>query len=86
MINLIADGVSFSFGILFIDFVSYFGESKAKTSWVGSVFLSMPLLAGPVASYLIDRYGCRKMCILGALLSSVSFIVSTYANCLGCCF
>ncbi|XP_054715516.1 monocarboxylate transporter 14-like [Uloborus diversus] len=80
MINLIADGVSFSFGILYVDFVKYFGESKAKTSWVGSIILSMPLLAGPVASYLIDRYGCQKMCILGSLLSAVAFILSIYAN------
>ncbi|GFU07310.1 monocarboxylate transporter 14 [Nephila pilipes] len=80
MINFIADGISFSFGVLFIDFVHYFGASKAKTSWVGSIFLSMPLLAGPVASYLIDRYGCQKMCILGALLSTISFAVSAVAD------
>ncbi|GFY71356.1 monocarboxylate transporter 14 [Trichonephila inaurata madagascariensis] len=80
MINFIADGISFSFGILFIDFVDYFGASKAKTSWVGSIFFSMPLLAGPVASYLIDRYGCQRMCILGALLSTVSFAVSALAD------
>lgn len=80
MINFIADGVSLSFGILFVDFVDYFDSSKAKTSWVGSIFLSMPLLAGPVASYLIDRYGCQRMCIVGALLSTVSFIVSIFAD------
>ncbi|KFM73267.1 Monocarboxylate transporter 9, partial [Stegodyphus mimosarum] len=80
MINFIADGVSLSFGILFIDFVEYFGASKAKTSWVGSIFLSMPLLAGPIASYLIDRYGCQKMCILGALLSTASFVISIVAD------
>lgn len=80
MINFIADGVSLSFGILFVDFVDYFDSSKAKTSWVGSIFLSMPLLAGPVASYLIDRYGCQRMCILGALLSTISFIVSIFAD------
>lgn len=80
MINFIADGVSLSFGILFVDFVDYFESSKAKTSWVGSIFLSMPLLAGPVASYLIDRYGCQRMCILGALLSTISFIVSIFAD------
>lgn len=80
MVNFIADGISFSFGILFMDFVEYFGASKAKTSWVGSIFLSMPLLAGPVASYLIDRYGCRKMCILGALMSTFSFVASIWAD------
>lgn len=80
MVNFIADGVSLSFGILFIDFVEYFESSKAKTSWVGSIFLSMPLLAGPVASYLIDRYGCQRMCILGALLSTISFIGSIFLD------
>ncbi|XP_015914462.1 monocarboxylate transporter 12 [Parasteatoda tepidariorum] len=80
MINFIADGVSLSFGILFVDFINYFGESKAKTSMVGSIFLSMPLLAGPVASYLIDRYGCQRMCILGALLSTISFVISVCAD------
>lgn len=80
MISLIADGVSLSFGILFVDLGQYFGESKAKTSWVGSIFLSMPLLAGPIASYLSDRYGCRKVCIIGALLSAAGFILSVFAN------
>ncbi|KAG8191847.1 hypothetical protein JTE90_022835 [Oedothorax gibbosus] len=80
MINFIADGISFSFGILFMDFVEYFGSSKAKASWVGSIFFSMPLLAGPVASYLIDRYGCRRMCILGALMSTFSFVASIWAD------
>lgn len=75
-VNLIADGVSMSFGILFVDLVDYFGQGKAKTAWVGSLFFSMPLLTGPIASSLTDHYGCRRVCIVGALLATGGFMAS----------
>lgn len=80
MVNLVADGVSLSFGILYIHLVSYFNESKAKTAWVGSLFLSMPLLMGPIASALTDRYGCRKIAIAGSLLATSGFVMSFFSN------
>ncbi|KAK8770601.1 hypothetical protein V5799_012934 [Amblyomma americanum] len=76
MINLIADGVSMSFGILFVDLIDYFEQSKGKTAWVGSLYLSMPLLTGPIASSLTDRYGCRRVCIVGSLLAAGGFVAS----------
>ncbi|XP_037571757.1 monocarboxylate transporter 12 [Dermacentor silvarum] len=76
MINLIADGVSMSFGILFVDLIDYFEQSKGKTAWVGSLYLSMPLLTGPIASSLTDRYGCRRVCIVGSLLAASGFVAS----------
>ncbi|XP_037522323.1 monocarboxylate transporter 13 [Rhipicephalus sanguineus] len=76
MINLIADGVSMSFGILFVDLIDYFEQSKGKTAWVGSLYLSMPLLTGPIASSLTDRYGCRRVCIVGSLLAAAGFVAS----------
>jgi len=54
-VNLIADGITFSFGVLFVEFESYFEEGKSKTAWIGSVFTAMPLLSGPIASFLTDR-------------------------------
>ena len=35
--NIIVDGVCFSYGIFYVEFLEYFGESKAKTAWVGSL-------------------------------------------------
>lgn len=55
MVNLIADGITFSFGVLYVEFLSYFEEGKSKTSLIGSLFMAMPLLSGPVASFLTDR-------------------------------
>uniref|UniRef100_A0A2M4AGP0 Putative monocarboxylate transporter n=1 Tax=Anopheles triannulatus TaxID=58253 RepID=A0A2M4AGP0_9DIPT len=80
MVNLIADGVTFSFGVMYIELLSYFGEGKGKTAWVGSLFMAMPLLCGPVASFLTDRYGCRKVTIIGSILASVGFALSAYAT------
>nr|CAD7454744.1 unnamed protein product [Timema tahoe] len=56
------------------------GEGKSKTAWIGGLFMAMPLLSGPVASYLTDRFGCRKVCIFGAFLAAFGFMISSVAN------
>jgi MFS family permease len=35
---------------------------------------------GPVASALTDRYGCRKMTILGSLLATAGFLLSSIST------
>ncbi|XP_043261785.1 uncharacterized protein LOC122402773 isoform X1 [Colletes gigas] len=80
MVNLIADGITFSFGVIYVEFLNYFGEGKSKTAWIGSLFMAMPLLSGPVASFLTDRYGCRRVSIAGSLLATTGFVISSYAN------
>ncbi|KAH9516555.1 hypothetical protein DERF_007290 [Dermatophagoides farinae] len=81
IINLIADGVSLSFGVIFVELVNYFNESKSKTAWIGSLFLSIPLLTGPIGSSLVDQFGCRKVTIAGALLASAGFFIGQYSTC-----
>ncbi|KAK3871733.1 hypothetical protein Pcinc_023147 [Petrolisthes cinctipes] len=80
MVHCIADGVTMSFGVLFVELLSYFNESKSITSWVGSLFMAIPLLAGPLASMLTDRYGCRTVTIIGALIAAFGFFVSAFVN------
>lgn len=46
VINMMSDGVSFTFGLLYIEFLHEFKASKSATSWVGSLFMALPLLAG----------------------------------------
>ncbi len=57
--------------LILCTFQNEFGESKAVTAGIVSLFHAVPLLSGPVASALTDRYGCRKMTILGSLLVSI---------------
>lgn len=80
MVNLIADGITFSFGVFFPHFLEYFGESKGKTAWIAGIFMAMPLLSGPIASFLTDRYGCRRMTILGSFLAAGGFVISAYVD------
>lgn len=80
IVNLIADGITFSFGVIFVEFLNYFGENREKTAWIGSLFMAMPLLSGPIASFLTDRYGCRRVTILGSVLASTGFVISSMAN------
>lgn len=83
MVNLIADGITFSFGVIYHEFLQYFGEGKATTSWIGSLFMAMPLLSGPIASFLTDRYGCRKVTIAGSILATTGFVISYFATSMG---
>ncbi|XP_024873042.1 uncharacterized protein LOC112455382 [Temnothorax curvispinosus] len=80
VISMVADGVSFSFGLLYIEFLHEFGASKSKTAWIGSLFMAVPLLSGPIMSALVDRYGCRNMTIIGGLVSGLGFILSIFSN------
>lgn len=80
VVNLIADGITFSFGVIFVEFLKYFGENRGKTAWIGSLFMAMPLLSGPVASFLTDRYGCRAVTMVGSVLASGGFVISSMAN------
>ncbi|RZC37944.1 monocarboxylate transporter 13 [Asbolus verrucosus] len=80
VVNLIADGITFSFGVIFVEFLKYFGQNRGTTAWIGGVFMAMPLLSGPIASFLTDRYGCRRVTIFGSILASTGFIISSRAN------
>ncbi|XP_046735347.1 uncharacterized protein LOC124404905 isoform X1 [Diprion similis] len=80
LISMVADGISFSFGLLYIEFLHEFQASKAKTAWIGSLFMAVPLLTGPIMSALVDRYGCRKMTILGGFIAGIGFVLSSFSQ------
>lgn len=54
-------GISFSFGIMFSEIQEYFSVTKTMSGIVGSIFLSIPLLSGPLAGALTDIYDCRSV-------------------------
>lgn len=80
IISMIADGISFSFGLLYIEFLDEFQASKSTTAWIGSLFIAVPLLSGPVMSALVDRYGCRSMTVLGGIISTSGFVLASIST------
>lgn len=80
MVSACADGLAFSFGLLHEEFTMYFETTQSKTSLIGSLFIATPLLAGPIMSALVDRYGCRVMTMLAGVLSTVGFLLASLSN------
>ncbi|EFO25872.2 hypothetical protein LOAG_02612 [Loa loa] len=79
LIHFICDGVSFSFGIMFSEIQEYFNVTKTMSGIVGSIFLSIPLLSGPLAGALTDIYDCRRMTIIGGFIAAGGGLISFFA-------
>eukprot|EP00106_Octopus_bimaculoides_P011302 XP_014778744.1 PREDICTED: uncharacterized protein LOC106875210 isoform X2 [Octopus bimaculoides] len=75
--NVIVDGVAYSFGVFFDEFVNYFNESRSKTSLIGSVLAGTYLCAGPIVSAFTNRFGCRPVAVVGSFIGAFAFLLST---------
>ena len=61
VINFILDGTMFSFGVMLLTLLEYFGESKAKTSWIGSVLLGLSMILGKLMNCYTKK-GLTSIC------------------------
>ena len=78
--HVFVDGISFTFGVFFPEFLKEFGAGVGKTTLIGSLLVGTYLLTGPVASGLTNKYGCRAVCIVGGLIASVSFFIASFST------
>ena len=47
------------------------------TAWVGAMAASLNFLCGPLTSILCDRFGCRRVAFVGALLSVAGLFLTS---------
>ncbi|KYB27338.1 monocarboxylate transporter 12 [Tribolium castaneum] len=80
MIHIITDGVTYSFGVFYDEFLDYFQEGKAATAWVLSILVGVTLCSGPISSSFVNRWGCRPVTIAGAIIGSICMIISVFAQ------
>jgi len=78
--NMIADGLTFSFGIIFLEILNIWDETHFKTSLITSLFNGIPLLFGPITSMLIEKYSSRNVAICGGFITHVGFFLSFFAT------
>jgi len=76
----IADGWSYSFGILFPSIVEYFDESRGTTALVGTLVYAIPMTVSPLACALVTGYGCRPVAVCGGALTGMSLAVACMAT------
>ncbi|XP_053404599.1 monocarboxylate transporter 14-like [Mercenaria mercenaria] len=80
VVGFIIDGLAYSFGIVLVELLEQFKQDRASTVVVGSILTGVMYLIGPLAGALSDIYGCRIIVFLGAVISSVGFVISSFAT------
>ena len=60
-----SDGIAYTFGVLLEKLVVHFDSNRATVSWVGSLLCGVYLMSGPIVGGLVNKFGCRPVCILG---------------------
>ncbi|XP_073833642.1 monocarboxylate transporter 1 [Musca autumnalis] len=80
MIHIITDGMTYSFGLFYDEFLVYFNEGKGYTAWIVSIMVGVTFASGPISSSFVNRYGCRAVTIAGAILTAICIIISTWAQ------
>ena len=56
MIHVIVDGITYSFGVLFIALLEDFQGGKGNTAWILSIFVGMTLGSGKLIKNKIHVY------------------------------
>ena len=56
------------------------------TAWVGSLYMSISFLLGPVAANLCDRYGCRSTTLLGGVACTLGLLLTSQAPSIFCMY
>ncbi|XP_065075123.1 monocarboxylate transporter 5 [Ochlerotatus camptorhynchus] len=79
-IHIVTDGMTYSFGIFYVEFLEYFKEGKGYTAWIASILVGVTLCSGPISSSLVNRFGCRAVTIAGSVLASICLAISVYAT------
>ncbi|XP_047987809.1 monocarboxylate transporter 12-like [Leguminivora glycinivorella] len=80
MIHIVIDGLTYSFGVLYYEFLVYFQEGESKTAWIVSILCAITLSSGPLTGSMVNRWGCRLVTILGGVLAAACIIASAFAN------
>jgi sugar phosphate permease len=70
----------YGFTIFFLPITNELGLSRAATSLVFSLARAEGAIEGPLAGYLIDRFGPRPMMLAGILLSGVGYMILAGVN------
>lgn len=80
-VNIVASSVFiYGFGAFFVPWREAFGWSRAQIAGVQSLARLEGGVVGPVSGWLVDRYGPRRMMLVGLSLMGLGFLVMSRVN------
>ena len=75
-------GLHTSFGVFNVALLDTFGWSRGATAGIFSIVLTVDALLSPLAGYLLDRYGTKKICLAGCIALVAGLYLSSRVNAL----
>src|SRR5687767_12734918 len=73
-------GLHSSFGVFNVALLDSFNWSRGATAGIFSVVLTIDAMLSPVAGYLLDRYGAKKIVLSGCLTLSLGLYLSSQVS------
>ena len=75
-------GLHSSFGVFNVALLDTFGWSRGATAGIFSIVLTVDAMLSPVAGYLLDRYGPKKVVIAGCFSLALGLFLSSQVSAL----
>lgn len=79
MIHVILDGVTYSSGLLYVEWLQEFEGGKGVTSWITSVLVFFTIGGGPLSSIIVKKTSLRIASMIGAGIAAFGCIISIFA-------
>ncbi|XP_051931145.1 monocarboxylate transporter 1a [Hippocampus zosterae] len=80
----ISIGFSYAFPksitVFFKEIELIFNVTSSQVSWISSIMLAVTYGGGPISSILVNKYGSRRVMMLGGCLSGVGLVAASFCN------
>jgi len=78
----VLDGVGYSFGVLFEPLLKDLsdGHGRGTLAIAGSLQIGVYGFSSPLVAKIVDKYGERIPCMIGAIISAGGLVLSSYAS------
>ncbi|GFR83719.1 monocarboxylate transporter 12 [Elysia marginata] len=74
------DGTESCYGLLLPHVIKAFGGHVALASMCGGLVTGVILGTGPLAAFLVRKFGCRQVSFVGSIVASASVVMATLAR------
>ncbi|GAU98923.1 hypothetical protein RvY_09998-2 [Ramazzottius varieornatus] len=78
MMNLIVNGISYSFGVIFMELLEKYDRTSSDIAWVYSLNCVTCSWLGPLATALSNAFSFRSVVVVGGLIYSAGIVASSF--------